>query len=56
MIDTKDQDSFGRYRRGGSVSAYRRIGAPGYQEAFADLCKLYWYPLYALIEAISSLG
>jgi RNA polymerase sigma factor (sigma-70 family) len=24
--------------------------APGYQEALADLCKLYWYPLYAFIR------
>jgi Sigma-70 region 2 len=24
--------------------------APGYREAFADLCKLYWYPLYAFIR------
>jgi hypothetical protein len=24
--------------------------APGSKEAFADLCKLYWYPLYALIR------
>jgi RNA polymerase sigma factor (sigma-70 family) len=24
--------------------------APAYQEAFADLCKLYWYPLYAFIR------
>jgi hypothetical protein len=24
--------------------------APGSKEAFADLCKLYWYPLYAFIR------
>ena len=24
--------------------------APGSQQAFADLCKLYWYPLYAFIR------
>jgi RNA polymerase sigma factor (sigma-70 family) len=24
--------------------------APGYQQALADLCKLYWYPLYAFIR------
>jgi RNA polymerase sigma factor (sigma-70 family) len=24
--------------------------APGYKEALADLCKLYWYPLYAFIR------
>jgi RNA polymerase sigma factor (sigma-70 family) len=24
--------------------------APGCKEAFADLCKLYWYPLYAFIR------
>jgi RNA polymerase sigma factor (sigma-70 family) len=24
--------------------------APGCQEAFGDLCKLYWYPLYAFIR------
>jgi len=24
--------------------------APGSNEAFADLCKLYWYPLYAIIR------
>ena len=24
--------------------------APGTKEAFADLCKLYWYPLYAFIR------
>jgi len=24
--------------------------APGYNEAFADLCKIYWYPLYGFIR------
>ena len=24
--------------------------APGYKEALADLCKLYWYPLYAYVR------
>src|SRR4029077_8260782 len=24
--------------------------APGYKQALADLCKLYWYPLYAFIR------
>jgi len=24
--------------------------APGYKEAFAELCKLYWYPLYGFIR------
>jgi hypothetical protein len=24
--------------------------APGYQEALADLCKLYWFPLYAFVR------
>jgi DNA-directed RNA polymerase specialized sigma24 family protein len=24
--------------------------APGYKEALADLCKLYWYPLYAFVR------
>jgi RNA polymerase sigma factor (sigma-70 family) len=24
--------------------------SPGYKEALADLCKLYWYPLYAFIR------
>ena len=24
--------------------------APGYKEAFADLCKIYWYPLYGFIR------
>ncbi len=24
--------------------------APGSKDAFADLCKLYWYPLYAFIR------
>ena len=24
--------------------------APGYREALADLCKLYWYPLYAFVR------
>ncbi|MBV8227247.1 MAG: hypothetical protein JO232_18875, partial [Verrucomicrobia bacterium] len=24
--------------------------APGYKQALADLCKLYWYPLYAFVR------
>jgi len=27
-----------------------RSQAPGYKKAFAELCKLYWYPLYAFIR------
>ena len=27
-----------------------RSQAPGSKEAFADVCKLYWYPLYAFIR------
>ena len=30
------------------VSAQSR--APGYKEAFADLCKIYWHPLYGFIR------
>src|SRR6516164_949717 len=30
------------------VSAQSR--APGYKDAFADLCKIYWYPLYGFIR------
>jgi RNA polymerase sigma factor (sigma-70 family) len=32
------------------VLASAQSQAPGFKEAFADLCKLYWYPLYAFIR------
>jgi len=32
------------------VLASARSEAPGYREALADLCKVYWYPLYAFIR------
>ena len=32
------------------VLASAQSQAPGYKQALADLCKLYWYPLYAFIR------
>ena len=36
--------------RWGVVLVSAQSQAPGYKEALADLCKLYWYPLYAFIR------
>jgi len=32
------------------VLASAQSRAPGYKEAFADICKIYWYPLFGFVR------